>query len=57
LAALCGCESIIVPYKNVKKEDIVNAQPSFKYGIAYGIEESEYAKNTQQQLCSNISIH
>jgi hypothetical protein len=50
LAALCGCESVIVPYKNITKEEIVSKQPSFKYGIAYGLNDLEWANNTQPKL-------
>jgi hypothetical protein len=50
LASLCGCESIIVPYKNLTKANIINSQPSFKYGVAYGLEEIEYSNNTRQDL-------
>lgn len=50
LAAQCGCESIIVPYKNLTKEDIINSQPSFKYGLAYGLDNLEYANSTRTLL-------
>jgi hypothetical protein len=50
LASLCGCESIIIPYKNIKKEDIIEKLPAFKYGIAYGLEDLEYANSTRHLL-------
>jgi len=50
LAALCGCESIIVPYLNVKKEDLINKQPALKYGVAYGLDDLEYATSTHHML-------
>jgi hypothetical protein len=50
LAAQCGCESVIVPYKDVTKESIINNQPSFKYGLAYGLDDLEYANSTRHLL-------
>jgi hypothetical protein len=46
LAALSGCESVIIPEDGKTKEDIVGKQPSFKYGIAYGIEDIQHARDT-----------
>lgn len=54
LASLCGCESVIVPYKNIEKEHIVNNQPSFKYGIAYGLDDLEYALSTRHLLKTHL---
>ena len=54
LAAQCGCESIIVPYKDVSKETIVQTQPSFKYGIAYGMDDLEYANSTRHLLIDHL---
>lgn len=54
LALLCGCESIIVPYPGLTKEDIVTKQPSFKYGIAYGIEDLHHGIMTSQLLVKHL---
>jgi hypothetical protein len=54
LAALCGCESIIVPYKDIKKEDLIHKMPALKYGVAYGLKDLEYAKSTQPLLRSYL---
>jgi hypothetical protein len=54
LAAQCGCESIIVPYKDITKEDIIYTQPSFKYGIAYGLDDLEYANSTRHLLINHL---
>jgi hypothetical protein len=54
LAAQCGCESVIVPYKDVLKETIVQTQPSFKYGIAYGLGDLEYANSTRHLLINHL---
>tara|TARA_R110000796_G_scaffold235557_1_gene354580 strand:- start:456 stop:1313 length:858 start_codon:yes stop_codon:yes gene_type:complete len=50
LAALCGCESIVVPYRDVTKAQVLEKQPAFKYGIAYGLEDLEYANATSPKL-------
>lgn len=54
LASLCGCESIIVPYKNIKKEDIIEKLPALKYGVAYGLEDLEYANSTRHLLKEHL---
>jgi hypothetical protein len=54
LAALCGCESIIVPYENITKETIINNQPSFKYGLAYGLDDLEHANLTRPLLRKHL---
>jgi len=54
LAALCGCESIIVPYKDIKKEDIIEKLPALKYGVAYGLEDLEYANSTRHLLREHL---
>ena len=57
LAALCGCISIVYPIKNCNRENwlkktsywdflVENNLGTNLYGIAYGIEEIEYARNT-----------
>lgn len=46
LAVFCGCESITVPYKDLKKHE-VGVQ---KYGVAYGLEDLDYARSTRDQL-------
>lgn len=45
-AALCGCESIVIPNKDVTLEEW---RPSIedRYGIAYGFENLDFAKKTQ----------
>ena len=54
LASLCGCESIIVPYKNIKKEDLIEKLPALKYGVAYGLENLEYANSTRHLLREHL---
>jgi hypothetical protein len=50
LAALCGCESIIVPYKNVPKEHILIPDTPIQYGVAYGLDDLERANLTRPLL-------
>ena len=50
LAALCGCESVVVPYKQVTKDQVLGKQPAFKYGVAYGLEDLDYANTTREDL-------
>lgn len=48
-AALCGCKSIVVPDRNLDKEEWV-AEPEFRYGIAYGEDDLERAIATVPDL-------
>jgi hypothetical protein len=54
LAALCGCESVVIPEEGKIREDIIKKQPSFKYGIAYGIEDIQHAKDTVHLVRSHL---
>ena len=47
MAALCGCESVVIPDPNTTPEQWHNGYPYFKYGIAYGLDDLDYAKSTQ----------
>jgi hypothetical protein len=50
LASLCGCESIIVPHKNIPKENIILLNSANQYGIAYGLDDLERANLTRPLL-------
>jgi hypothetical protein len=50
LASLCGCESVIVPYKDIPKEKIIVSDTAFEYGIAYGLDDLERANSTRDLL-------
>jgi hypothetical protein len=39
-AALCGCDTIIIPSDSKSKEDWIKNEPCYKYGISYGFEDS-----------------
>lgn len=45
-AALCGCIPVVIPDDNISKEEFVNKAPVNKYGIAYGFEDIDNAKNS-----------
>jgi len=45
-AALCGCIPIVIPDEGVSKEEFIKNTPVNKYGIAYGMDDIEYAKST-----------
>jgi len=47
LAAICGCESIVIPNPNAK---LVKD----RYGVAYGIENLDYAKSTVEVLIEKL---
>jgi len=47
IASLCGCISVIVPKNGLKKENIL---PCFKYGVAYGIEDIQFAISTRHYI-------
>ncbi len=46
-AALCGCLSIVVPDDGVSKEEWIEKMPLMKYGVAWGIEDIEWAETTK----------
>lgn len=52
-AVLCGCESIVVPERNVTKDewypDISN-----RYGMAYGTDELDFARSTRNLKLQNL---
>jgi hypothetical protein len=52
ISALCGCIPIVL-YDN-KKENYKNSNPLVKYGIAYGMDEIEHAKNTMSLIRPNL---
>lgn len=54
-AALCGTTSIVIPDENVSKKDWYHDVRD-TYGIAYGLEDIEYANQTRDLLYQNINI-
>ena len=49
-AALCGCLSIVIPDEGVTKEEYFEKIPHCRYGIAYGMDDIQHAKETQHLL-------
>lgn len=52
-AALCGCDSVIVPEKGVGKEAWY-PDPADRYGLAYGFDEIEAARATRPLLLAQL---
>jgi hypothetical protein len=54
LAALCGCLVIVIPYDDTSKEYWIENFPTFKYGISYGIDNTQWALDTKHLVTENI---
>jgi len=51
MAALCGCQSVVIPSEDLSSEEFYNVQ---KYGVAYGFENIDFAKLTQGKMIENL---
>jgi len=49
-AALSGCVSIVIPPEDLSKESWRSSIPAFKYGVAYGFNDIEWAVSTQHLI-------
>ncbi len=49
LAAIAGCDSIVVPLEGVGKDEWL-PDPADRFGIAYGFDDLDYARRTRGQL-------
>lgn len=49
-AALCGCVSIVIPETFNSREEWVAKHPISKYGIAYGLDDTQHAIETQHEV-------
>ena len=54
IAVLCGATSIVIPEKNLTKDEWRNKVWGMKYGIAYGVDDIEYAEETKSLVRSHI---
>jgi hypothetical protein len=45
-AAICGCLSIVIPGNYASREEWVEGYAIARYGIAYGLDDVEHARNT-----------
>lgn len=52
-AALCDCDSVVVPDPNITKEQWY-PDPADRYGIAYGLDELEWARSTRALLLEHL---
>lgn len=52
-AALCGCDSVVIPDEGVTQEEW---KPNIedRYGVAYGFENVEWARSTRSQLRETV---
>lgn len=55
-AALCGCISVVVPERGITKEEWRKAFPMYKYGVSYGSEEIDYAKETRHLVKPHLEF-
>lgn len=46
IAVLCGAISVVIPPTGATREEWVRQAPIFKYGVAYGLDDIEWAKST-----------
>lgn len=53
-AALCGCDSIVIPEDGVDITDWYS-DPADRLGVAYGFEEIEWARKTRQDLKAAVA--
>lgn len=49
-AALCGCIPIVIPDEGVSKEVFLEKAPINKYGVAYGFDDIQHARETMHLL-------
>lgn len=54
IAALCGCISIVIPSDDFPKETWRRMFPGQKYGVAYGFDDIQYAKETMPFVRENL---
>jgi hypothetical protein len=54
LAALCGCTTIVIPTPGVNKKEWSEGFPILKYGIAYGVEDIQWALESKKLVKSEI---
>jgi len=54
MCTLCGCLSIVVPNEGVSPEEWHEGFPYFKYGIAYGLNDIEYALLTRHKVINEL---
>lgn len=53
-AALCGCLSVVVPGLYASREDWVAHHPPARYGVAYGLDDLEHARQTRHLVVDQL---
>lgn len=53
-AAMCGCTPIIIPRHDMDFNEYMDKNEMFRYGIAYGFDTIDHARNTQPQIMEHI---
>ena len=53
MAALCGCQSVVIPSKYLSSEEFYNVQ---KYGVGYGLENIDFAKLTYSKMIDDLKV-
>lgn len=53
-AAICGCLSVVIPEPHVSKEQWMSGSRLHRYGVAYGLDDIQRAKETLPLLLEEI---
>lgn len=53
-AVICGCESVVVPDEGISLDEWRSSHTLREFGIAYGLEDRERARDTQSQLIRRL---
>jgi hypothetical protein len=54
IAALCGATSVVVPDKTHTKEEWIQKLPMMKYGVAWGLEDVDWAVQTKDKVREHL---
>ena len=53
-AAICGCQSVVIPKSYASREAWVADRPIAKYGVAYGWDDLQHARDTQDKVRDHV---
>ena len=53
-AALCGCDSVVIPDGRTPRDEWLRKVPCLAYGIAYGLDDLERAVATRPQVAGHL---